>query len=75
MLPDRFLSQGTFNVETENLVVHEKSVYTLENMKINIRTYQGTVKQSLSLSETEGFGLGLDLLNLNSDGFDVLAVQ
>ena len=40
MLPARFLSQGTFNVETENLVVHEKSVYTLENMKINIRTFQ-----------------------------------
>ena len=58
---NRFLSQGAFNVECEILVVFEKSVYTLENMKINIRTYQGTVKQSLSLSETEGFGIGLDL--------------
>ena len=36
----RFLSQGGFNVECESLVVHEKSVYTLENMKINIRTFQ-----------------------------------
>ena len=58
---NRFLSQGAFNVECEILVVYEKSVYTLENMKINIRTYQGTVKQSLSLSETEGLGIRLDL--------------
>ena len=34
---DRFLSQGGFNVECESLVVYEKSVYTLENLKINIR--------------------------------------
>ena len=58
---NRFLSQGAFNVECETLVVFEKSVYTLENMKINIRTYQGTVKQSLTLSESEGFGISLDL--------------
>ena len=58
---NRFLAQGAFNVECEVLVVLEKSVYTLENMRINIRTYQGTVKQSLSLSEQEGFGLSLDL--------------
>jgi hypothetical protein len=33
----RFMSQGGFNVECESLVVYEKSVYTLENLKINIR--------------------------------------
>jgi hypothetical protein len=79
------MSQGGFNVECESLVVYEKSVYTLENLKINIRkgtisttealllgslnllvkrsrkmflvfcrTFQGTIKQSLTLSESEG---------------------
>ena len=58
---NRFLNQGAFNVECETLVAFEKNVYTLENHKINIRTFQGTIKQSLSLSENEGFGLSLDI--------------
>ena len=58
---NRFLSQGAFNVECETLVAYEKNVYTLENHKINIRTFQGTIKQSLTLSENEGFGLNLDI--------------
>ena len=32
----RFLQQGAFNVDCESLVVHEKSVYTLEDMKIQV---------------------------------------
>ena len=58
---NRFLNQGAFNVECETLVAFEKNVYTLENHKINIRTFQGTIKQSLSLSENEGFGISLDI--------------
>ena len=58
---NRFLNQGSFNVECETLVAYEKSLYTLENLKINIRTFQGTIKQSLTLSDNEGFGLSLDI--------------
>ena len=58
---NRFLNQGAFNVECETLVAHEKSIYTLENLKIHIRTFQGTIKQSLTLSDSEGFGLSLDI--------------
>ena len=58
---NRFLNQGAFNVECETLVAHEKNIYTLENLKIHIRTFQGTIKQSLTLSDSEGFGLSLDI--------------
>jgi hypothetical protein len=39
---NRFLSQGGFNVECESLVVLDKSLYTLENLKINIRSMSET---------------------------------
>jgi hypothetical protein len=47
---NRFLSQGGFNVQCESLVVLDKSLYTLENLKINIRSMSETCKLITRLS-------------------------
>ncbi|XP_023345784.1 intraflagellar transport protein 140 homolog [Eurytemora carolleeae] len=57
----RFISQGAFNAECESLVVFEKSIITLEGMKIHIRNFQGTIKQTLGFSENEGMGIYVDV--------------
>ncbi|KAM5198317.1 intraflagellar transport protein 140 homolog isoform 1-T4 [Hipposideros larvatus] len=45
---------GTFLCESPVLAMHEENVYTVELNRVQVRTWQGTVKQLLPFSETEG---------------------
>ncbi|KAB0401466.1 hypothetical protein E2I00_009250, partial [Balaenoptera physalus] len=47
-------SAGTFLCESPVLAMHEENVYTVEPNRVQVRTWQGTVKQLLPFSETEG---------------------
>ncbi|KAM9583711.1 intraflagellar transport protein 140 homolog [Trichechus inunguis] len=51
---------GTFLCESPVLAMHEESVYTVEPHRVQVRTWQGTVKQLLPFSETEGSPCLLD---------------
>ncbi|XP_069343215.1 intraflagellar transport protein 140 homolog [Eulemur rufifrons] len=52
---------GTFPCESPVLAMHEESVYTVEPNRVQVRTWQGTVKQLLLFSETEGSPCFLDI--------------
>ncbi|XP_024408937.2 intraflagellar transport protein 140 homolog isoform X2 [Desmodus rotundus] len=52
---------GTFLCESPVLAMHEESVYTVEPNRVQVRTWQGTVKQLLLFSETEGNPCFLDI--------------
>ncbi|XP_008068496.1 intraflagellar transport protein 140 homolog [Carlito syrichta] len=54
-------SAGTFLCESPVLAMHEESVYTVEPNRVQVRTRQGTVKQLLLFSETEGNPCFLDI--------------
>ncbi|XP_055220877.2 intraflagellar transport protein 140 homolog isoform X5 [Gorilla gorilla gorilla] len=54
-------SAGTFLCETPVLAMHEENVYTVESNRVQVRTWQGTVKQLLLFSETEGNPCFLDI--------------
>lgn len=54
-------AEGSFNSDSPVVVVHEQSVYTTEPGKIHVRTFQGTVKQILQFSVTEGDPVLLDV--------------
>ncbi|KAF6271471.1 intraflagellar transport 140 [Rhinolophus ferrumequinum] len=45
---------GAFLCESPVLAMHEENVYTVEPNRVQVRTWQGTVKQLLLFSETEG---------------------
>ncbi|XP_006874007.1 PREDICTED: intraflagellar transport protein 140 homolog [Chrysochloris asiatica] len=52
---------GTFLCESPVLAMHEESVYTVEPNRVQVRTWQGTVKQLLLFSEAEGNPCLLDV--------------
>ncbi|XP_036136564.1 intraflagellar transport protein 140 homolog [Molossus molossus] len=52
---------GTFLCESPVLAMHEENVYTVEPNRVQVRTWQGTVKQLLLFSETEGGPCFLDV--------------
>ncbi|XP_037013024.2 intraflagellar transport protein 140 homolog [Artibeus jamaicensis] len=52
---------GTFLCESPVLAMHEESVYTVEPSRVQVRTWQGTVKQLLLFSEVEGNPCFLDI--------------
>ncbi|KAM7149426.1 intraflagellar transport protein 140 homolog isoform 1-T2 [Molossus nigricans] len=54
-------SAGTFLCESPVLAMHEENVYTVEPNRVQVRTWQGTVKQLLLFSETEGGPCFLDV--------------
>uniref|UniRef100_A0A8C3YVH3 Intraflagellar transport 140 n=1 Tax=Catagonus wagneri TaxID=51154 RepID=A0A8C3YVH3_9CETA len=54
-------SAGSFLCESPVLAMHEDSVYTVEPNRVQVRTWQGTVKQLLLFSETEGNPCCLDI--------------
>ncbi|XP_020942499.1 intraflagellar transport protein 140 homolog isoform X1 [Sus scrofa] len=56
-----FRSAGSFLCESPVLAMHEESVYTVEPNRVQVRTWQGTVKQLLLFSETEGNPCFLDV--------------
>ncbi|ELT94193.1 hypothetical protein CAPTEDRAFT_114177 [Capitella teleta] len=45
---------GTFSSETSLVCLYEQNAYTLEPGKVQVRNFQGTVKQLLNFSEAEG---------------------
>nr|XP_006204453.1 intraflagellar transport protein 140 homolog isoform X1 [Vicugna pacos]XP_031542965.1 intraflagellar transport protein 140 homolog isoform X1 [Vicugna pacos]XP_031542966.1 intraflagellar transport protein 140 homolog isoform X1 [Vicugna pacos] len=47
-------SAGTFLCESPVLAMHKESVYTVEPNRVQVRTWQGTVKQLLLFSKMEG---------------------
>ncbi|XP_043825687.1 intraflagellar transport protein 140 homolog [Dromiciops gliroides] len=52
---------GSFLCESPVLAMHEENVYTVEPNRVQVRTWQGTVKQLLMFSETEGNPCSLDV--------------
>ncbi|XP_028905060.1 intraflagellar transport protein 140 homolog [Ornithorhynchus anatinus] len=52
---------GAFPCESPVLAMHEENVYTVEPNRVQVRTWQGTVKQLLMFSETEGNPCLLDV--------------
>ncbi|KAM4819952.1 intraflagellar transport protein 140 homolog [Thomomys bottae] len=52
---------GSFLCESPVLAMYEESVYTVEPNRVQVRTWQGTVKQLLLFSETEGNPCILDI--------------
>ncbi|KAM5227325.1 intraflagellar transport protein 140 homolog [Ctenodactylus gundi] len=52
---------GTFLCESPVLALHEESVYTVEPHRVQVRTWQGTVKQLLLFSQNEGNPCFLDI--------------
>ncbi|XP_068236628.1 intraflagellar transport protein 140 homolog isoform X1 [Palaemon carinicauda] len=52
---------GSFPCESESAVLHEGSVYAIEGNNIQVRSLQGTVKQTLTFSEGDGQPIGLDV--------------
>ncbi|VTJ61865.1 Hypothetical predicted protein [Marmota monax] len=52
---------GAFLCESPVIAMYEDSVYTVEPNRVQVRTWQGTVKQLLLFSETEGNPCLLDI--------------
>ncbi|KAG3258905.1 intraflagellar transport protein 140 homolog isoform X1 [Ictidomys tridecemlineatus] len=52
---------GAFLCESPVVAMYEDSVYTVEPNRVQVRTWQGTVKQLLLFSETEGNPCLLDI--------------
>ena len=46
--------KGNFACAAFSCAIYEQNIYTLEPTKVNIRTFQGTVKQSIQFTENEG---------------------
>ncbi|RLV94083.1 hypothetical protein DV515_00013283, partial [Chloebia gouldiae] len=58
---DTFRSAGSFLCDSPVLSVHGENLYTVEPYRIQVRTWQGTVKQLLLFSEAEGNPCLLDV--------------
>ncbi|XP_058706167.1 intraflagellar transport protein 140 homolog isoform X1 [Poecile atricapillus] len=58
---DAFRSAGSFLCDSPVLSVHGENLYTVEPYRIQVRTWQGTVKQLLVFSEAEGNPCLLDI--------------
>ncbi|XP_048188881.1 intraflagellar transport protein 140 homolog [Perognathus longimembris pacificus] len=52
---------GSFLCESPVLAMYEESIYTVEPNRVQVRTWQGTVKQLLLFSESEGNPCILDI--------------
>ncbi|XP_073915300.1 intraflagellar transport protein 140 homolog isoform X2 [Castor canadensis] len=52
---------GTFLCESPVLAMYEENIYTVEPNRVQVRTWQGTIKQLLLFSETEGSPCFLDI--------------
>ncbi|XP_065539645.1 intraflagellar transport protein 140 homolog isoform X5 [Lathamus discolor] len=58
---DTFRSAGSFPCDSPVLSVHGENLYTVEPYQVQVRTWQGTVKQLLVFSEAEGNPCLLDV--------------
>ncbi|XP_076028823.1 intraflagellar transport protein rempA [Oratosquilla oratoria] len=52
---------GSFPCETSLAIMHEGSIYAIEGNNIQVRSLQGTVKQTLEFNENEGEPIGMDV--------------
>ncbi|KAH0631863.1 hypothetical protein JD844_019746 [Phrynosoma platyrhinos] len=52
---------GSFSCDSPVLAMHEENLYTVEPNRVQVRTWQGTVKQLLLFSESEGNPCLLDV--------------
>ncbi|XP_021936986.1 intraflagellar transport protein 140 homolog isoform X3 [Zootermopsis nevadensis] len=54
---------GSFSCEVESALIHEQSLLILEGEQtaIQVRTFQGTIKQMLTTNDTEGQPIGMQL--------------
>jgi intraflagellar transport protein 140 len=52
---------GTFSCESMTVVVSDTNVYSVEGDVVQVRNFQGIIKQSLSFTEVEGAPLLLDI--------------
>lgn len=46
--------KGNFTCAAFSCAIYEQNIYTLEPSKVNVRTFQGTVKQVIQFTENEG---------------------
>ncbi|XP_010134604.1 PREDICTED: intraflagellar transport protein 140 homolog [Buceros rhinoceros silvestris] len=58
---DAFRSAGSFLCDSPVLSVHGRNLYTVEPYRVQVRTWQGSVKQLLGFSEAEGNPCLLDV--------------
>ncbi|CAG9540911.1 unnamed protein product [Cercopithifilaria johnstoni] len=56
-------SASVFNCLTSSVVLYQQNVCCIEDDKIRIRTFQGTVKQVISMPEIEGNPIMIDINN------------
>ncbi|XP_053132123.1 intraflagellar transport protein 140 homolog [Hemicordylus capensis] len=54
-------NSGSFPCDSPVLAMHEENIYTIEPNRVQVRTWQGTVKQLLVFSEAEGNPCLLDV--------------
>ncbi|CAL1531559.1 unnamed protein product [Lymnaea stagnalis] len=52
---------GTFATDATVITLYEQNVYTIEQNKVQVRTFQGTVKQLITFAEPEGHPVSLDV--------------
>ncbi|XP_033108707.1 intraflagellar transport protein 140 homolog [Anneissia japonica] len=64
-------ASGTFSTESSVICLYEQNVYTTEPGKIQVRTFQGTVKQLISLNEDDGEPVAMEI----SDKYFVVATS
>ena len=55
------MSVGEFYSDSNIVTSCDNSIYTLEKDRIYVRSFQGTIKHTLPLTETEGEGITLDV--------------
>ncbi|XP_067952050.1 intraflagellar transport protein 140 homolog [Watersipora subatra] len=52
---------GNWTCDTSQVAIHNQNVYTIDGQKAQVRTMQGTVKQFLNFTESEGVPITLDV--------------
>ena len=55
------MSVGEFYSDCSIIATCDTSIYTLERDRIHVRSFQGTIKHTLHLTEAEGEGITLDV--------------
>lgn len=48
------MSVGSFSVFCDEIAAHDQSIFTLETDRVLVRSFQGTIKQTLTMTEEEG---------------------
>lgn len=52
---------GSFKTDAMVIVMYEQNIYAIEQNKVQVRTFQGTVKQLMTFAEPEGHPVSLDV--------------